>query len=107
MTEFCSLIETKSDDSPPPLVPIGFKLLCDRASDEIEGQDFNERSQATSKVADRWKIALLEWTEERHHPNWHPQMKAMDSDNNPRSGIEHTVTKKRKADALTNTKAYT
>ena len=36
MTEFCSLIDTKSDDSPPPLVPIGFKLLRDRASDEIE-----------------------------------------------------------------------
>jgi hypothetical protein len=71
MTEFCTLIDTKSDGSPPPLIPIDFKLLCDRASDEIERQDFNERSRATSKVADQWKIVLLKWTEECRHPNWH------------------------------------
>ena len=33
-------------------------------------------------------------------------MKAMDSDNTLRSGNEQTVLKKRKADALTDTKAY-
>jgi hypothetical protein len=107
MTEFCTLIDTKSDDSPPPLVPISFKLLHDRASDELEQQEYNDRSRATSKVADRWKIALLEWTKERHHPNWHPQMKGMDSDNNTGGGNERTLTKKRKAGELIDTKAYT
>jgi hypothetical protein len=96
MPEFCRLIDAKSDGSSLPLVPIGFKLLCDRASPEIEQHDYNKRSQATSKVADRWKTVLLEWTKERRHPNWNPQLKTVDSINDPGDSEEDTVTNKRK-----------
>ena len=42
MPEFCRLIDVKPVASSLPSTPIGFKLLRDRASNEIEQYEYSE-----------------------------------------------------------------
>jgi hypothetical protein len=67
MPEFKMLMNTQYTSCSSQHVPIDFKLLWDRSANHIEVQEYNEHSEATSKVASQWKFAFLEIAKERLH----------------------------------------
>ncbi len=74
MTEFEMLMNTQNTPYSSQPVPIGLKLLQDRSANLIEAQDYNECSEATSKVVSQWKFLLLEVAKEHCNPTWQLEM---------------------------------
>ena len=108
MQEFMALTEEKPF-LPTSQLPIGFKLLNERASHQIGEQDYREHSVRTSKLASQWMTVLLEWTKKRSHPR---QKRVFDTTTEQNTRMnefnDHTpVTKKQRSYFFTDTKEAT